>query len=107
MSHAGHALRHSSQLKLVMKSSAGVLSSSVAVEQWMGVRVRLNSRIKSFENKRIVVSSTEHIGYDMSVIKVQNSTEIELVYCNSFVPFELSYIGQLFLIWFLYIELAV
>lgn len=44
--YTGHALCHPSLLEFVVKDSAGVLETSVAMEQWMSIRVSLNSLSK-------------------------------------------------------------
>ena len=58
VSHTGHALRHSGLYKFVMEYSACVLEASVVVEQRMGIRVGLNSFVKSLEYKGIVIALT-------------------------------------------------
>ena len=103
----GHTLRHPRLLELMVKGSAGVLEAPVAVEQRMGIRVGLNSLVKGFVDKRVIIMFTECIGHDTPVIQIQNGAQVKLVYRNSFVPFELRYIGQPFFVGFVRIELAV
>ena len=51
MAHTRHTLRHPSLLELVVKSSAGILVTSVAVKQGMCVWIGQNSFIKGLINK--------------------------------------------------------
>ena len=66
----------------------------------MGIRVFLNSFIKGFVNKRIIIVLTEHIGHDTPVTEIQNGTQIEFMYLNALIPFKFCHIGKPFLIWF-------
>ena len=88
--HAGHALHHSRLYELLVECSACILVASVAVEQRMCVRVELNSPVKGLEYERIVIALTQRIGHDAPVTEVQNSAQIELMYLNTLIPFELS-----------------
>ena len=63
--HTGHTLRHPRLHKLLVEGPVGILKSSVAMEQGMCIRIGLNRLVKGFENQRIVVAITEHIGYDV------------------------------------------
>lgn len=105
--YTGHALRHPCLLELAVKGSAGVLEPSVTMEQGVSVRIGLNSLVKGFIDKRVVVALTEHIGHDTPVAKVKDGTQIELVYGRALVPFELGHVGQPFLIGLVCIKLAV
>ena len=73
----------------------------------MSLRICLNSPVKGFVNKWIVIVFTQHIRHDTSVTEIQNGAQIELMYLNAFLPFELCYIGEPFFIRFFCIELAV
>ena len=88
--HTGHALHHSRLYELLVECSACILVASVAVEQRMCVRVELNSPVKGLEYERIVIALTQCIGHDAPVTEVQNSAQIELMYLNTLIPFELS-----------------
>ena len=88
-----HTLRHPSSLKFVMKSSAGILEPSVTMEQGVNIWIGLNGLIKGFVDKRIAIAITQHIGHYTSIIEIQYGTQIELVYCTFFIPFEFSHIG--------------
>ena len=58
-------------------------------------------------NEWIIVPFAENIGHDTPVTEIQDGTQIELMYLNAIIPFELRHIGQPFLIRFLCMELAV
>ena len=107
MAHTRHTLCHPGLLELVVKSSAGILVSSVAMKQGMCVWIGPNSFIKGLINKRIVVVFAQHIGHDAPVTKIQNGAQIELVSLNTLIPSKLSHIGEPFLVGFRSIELAV
>lgn len=107
MAHTRHTLCHPGLLELVVKSSAGILVSSVAMKQGMCVWIVPNSFIKGLINKRIVVVFAQHIGHDAPVTKIQNGAQIELVSLNTLIPSKLSHIGEPFLVGFRSIELAV
>ena len=98
--HTGHTL--TSLYEFVVECSACVLEASIAVEQRMGIRVCLNSLVKGFVNEW-----TQHKGHDTPVTEIQNGAQIEFMYLDAFVPFELHHIGKPFLIRLLRIELAV
>lgn len=105
--YTGHALGHASLYEFVVECSASILEPSVAVEQGMGVWVGLHSLVKGLVDKRIVIAFTDHIGHDTPVTEVQDGAQIELMYLNALIPFELRHIGKPFLIGFVCIELAV
>ena len=105
--YTGHTLCHSSLYEFVVERSACVLEASITVEQGMGIRVCLNSFVKGFVNKWIIIMLTEHIGHDTPVTEIQNGTQIEFMYLNALIPFEFCHIGKPFLIWFLRVELSV
>ena len=107
LGYTGHTLRHTCFLQLVVEGTVGILKTSVAVEQWMCVGIRFYRTVKGLEYQRIVVAVTNHIGNDPAVVEVQNGAEIDLVYFNTLVPFELRYIRQPLFIWFICMEVAV
>ena len=94
MGHTGHTLRHPRLHKLLVEGPVGILKSSVAMEQGMCIRIGLNRLVKGFENQRIVVALTKHIGHDAPVTEIQNGAQIELVRLRSLIPFELCCIGE-------------
>ena len=73
----------------------------------MGIRDGLNSLMEGLVNEWIIVPFAENIGHDTPVTEIQDGTQIELMYLNALIPFELRHIGQTFLIRFLCMELAV
>ena len=105
--NTGHTLRHSSLYELVMEYPAGVLVSSVAMEQGMCVWIGSNCLVKGFENQWIVVALTKHIGHDASVTEVQNGAQVELMDFGSLIPLEFCYIGEPLLVGLCSIELPV
>ena len=107
LGHTRHALLHTSFLQLVMEGSVGILKASVAVEQGMSDGIGFYGPVKGLENQRIVISVTYHIGNNTTVIEIKNRTEIYLVYLDACIPFELCYISQPLLIWFVCMEVAV
>ena len=96
--NAGHTLRHSGLYKFVVEGTVGILKSSVAVKQGMCVRIGLNYLVEGFENQRIVVALTKHIGHDAPVTEIQNGAQIEFVNLGSLIPLEFCYIGEPLLI---------
>jgi len=105
--YTGHTLCHSSLYEFMVEQSACVLETSITMEQGMGIWVCLNSFIKGFVNKWIIIVLTEHIGHDTPVTEIQDGTQIEFMYLNALIPFEFCHIGKPFLIWFLRVELSV
>ena len=73
----------------------------------MGIRDGLNSLMEGLVNEWIIVPFAENIGHDTPVTEIPDGTQIELMYLNALIPFELRHIGQPFLIRFLCMELAV
>lgn len=105
--HPGHALAHTCLHEFVVEYSAGVLITSIAMKKRVRLWISTNGLVKGLIDKGIIVAVTHHIGNNSSVIKVQDGTQIELMYLNAFIPFELSYIGKPFLVRLFCIELAV
>ena len=107
MGNTGHTLHHSGLYKSVVKGTVGILKTSVTMEQGMCVRIRLNRLVKGFENQRIIVAFTEHIGHDAPVAEIQNGAQIEFVYLGSLIPLEFCYIGKPLLVGLCSIELPI
>ena len=105
--HARHALSHARLFKFVMKCPIRVLKTSVTVEQWMRVRIQLNRFVEGFVNQRVIVAFPDDISDDTSVAKIENGTEVELVYFDTLIPFELSHVGKPLLVGLVGTELAV
>ena len=91
----------------MIKSFSSALEPPVTVKQRMGIRAGLYSLIKNFVDKRIIIAFAKRIRHDTPIIQVENGAEVELVYRNSFIPFELCYISQLFFVRFVRMELMV
>ena len=105
--YAGHALYHTGLFQLVVKGSAGVLESPVAVEERMRVRVGRNCPVQGLENQRVIVAFTDHIRHDAPVAQIENGAEIELMYRDPFIPFEFRHIREPFLVGLVRVELPV
>ena len=60
----------------------------------MSIRVFLDSLVKCFEYKRVIIPVADHVGNDAPVIEIQNCTEIDLVDFDTLIPFELRYICE-------------
>lgn len=73
----------------------------------MSVRIGFHSPIKGLVDKRVIIALTEHIGHDAPVAKVKDGAEIELVYGNTLVPFELRHVSKPFLIGLVRVKLAI
>ena len=73
----------------------------------MGIWIRFNRLVKGFIHKWVVIMFTEYIGHNTSVTEIQDCAQIELVYHDPLIPFELGYISKPLLVWFVCIELAV
>ena len=82
--------------EFVVECSVCILKASVTVEQGVSTWICLYSLIKGFEYKRVIVAFTNDIGHNTPIIEIQNGTEIDFMYFNTFIPFELGYIGQPF-----------
>ena len=107
MGNTGHTLCHSGLCKFVVEGTVGILKTSVAMKQGMCVRIGLNRLVEGFENQRIVVALTKHIGHDAPVTEIQNGTQIEFVYLSSLIPLEFCYIGKPLLVGLCSMELPV
>lgn len=105
--NAGHALCHSGIQQLFVEGSAGVLESSVTVEQWVCIRIFQNSLIQRIENEFVVVSVPNNVADDSPVTQIKNRTQIELVDDWAFIPLKLCYIGQPLFVWTTCPELSV
>ena len=94
----GHALDHAGLGQHTVERAVRVLETSVAVAQWMCIRFSNNRCPKSIKYQRIVIGVPDHIADNPSVIQIQDSTEIYLLYFNANVVFEFSNISQPFLV---------
>ena len=70
------------------------MKTPVAMEQRMGTGIGFHGPVKGLKDQGIIVTVTDHKGNNTTVIEIQDGTEIDLVYLDAFIPFELCYIGQ-------------
>jgi len=94
----GHTLGHAGFSQHMVECSVRILETSVAVAQWMRVRVCGNCCPECVKHQRIVIGISDHIADNSSVIQIQNGTEIYLLYLNANVVLEFSNISQPFLV---------
>ena len=73
----------------------------------MRTRVFLQRVVKGLEYQGIVVSVTKYIGNDSAVTQVKDCTQVNLVYCNPFIPFELCNICEPFLVEIICMEITI
>ena len=99
VSHTGHTLCHSRRFQLCMESAVCVLVTSIAVEQRMCIRISSNSRIEGVKHKCVIIAIPNNKCRNPSVIEIEDSAQIDLVYLNSFIPLEFRYIRKPLLIW--------
>ena len=58
MSHARYTLRHTSIQQFLVKGSAGVLVSTITVEQQVRIWIFLNDLVKDVKDQFVVISVT-------------------------------------------------
>lgn len=97
--NTGHTLCHPGIQQFLVEGSAGVLESTVAVDQRVCIRIFKNSFIKRVKNQLVVISVTNNIADDSPVTRIEDRTQIELVDNWAFIPLELCHIGQPLFIW--------
>ena len=107
LGHAGHALRHTGLLQLVMEGTVGVLKTSVTMKERMRIGIGLYGSVEGLEYQWIVIPVAYHISDNATVIEVEDRAEINLVYLDALIPFELCYIGQPFFVRLVRMEVAV
>ena len=90
-----------------MEGAVGILKTTIAMEQRVGIMIRLYSTVKGLENQWVVIAITYDISNKATVIEIQDCTEIYFVYLNTLIPFELRNVGKPFLVGLVRIELAV
>ena len=78
----------------MVKRSVGVLKPSVAMKDWMCVRILLYRLTECVIDKFFIVFITYHLGDNSSVIEVEVGAEINFVNGAVFNPFEFGYIGK-------------
>lgn len=89
--NTGHTLCHPGIQQFLVEGSAGVLESTVAVEQRVCIRIFQNSFIKRVKNQLVVISVTNNIADDSPVTQIENRTQIELVDNWTCIPLELRF----------------
>ena len=97
--NTGHTLRHSGIQQLLVESSAGVLESTVTVEQWVSIWIFQNSFMKRIKNQLVVIPVTNNIADNSPVTQIEDRAQIELVDNRAFIPLKLCHIGQPLFIW--------
>ena len=97
--NTGHTLCHPGIQQFLVEGFAGVLESTVAVEQRVCIRIFQNSFIKRVKNQLVVISVTINIADDSPVTQIENRTQIEFVDDRIFIPLKLCHIGQPLFIW--------
>ena len=107
LSHAGHALLHAGFLQFVMECAIGVLKAPVTMKQRMSVRIGFYGPVEGLKNQGVVIPVTYDMGNNTAIIEIQDRAEIDLVYLDALIPFELCYIGQPFLIRLVRMEVAI
>ena len=68
------------------------------MKQRMRIRIGVHGSGKGLKNQRVVIPVSDHIGNNATVIKVEDRAEVNLVYLNALIPFELSNICEPFLV---------
>ena len=89
-----HTLRHTGFFQHMVKGAVCVLETAVTVEQRMCIWVSLHCGLECIEHNGIVIVFTNNIRNNTSVVQVKDSTQIDFVDFNTFVPFELRNIRK-------------
>ena len=98
MGYTGHTLGHSLFFQFVMEIPVRILKASIAMEQRMGIWIGFYRLVQSLEYQWIVVTLTNDKGYDSSIVKVKDGTQVQFMYHRPLIPLEFCDIGQPFLI---------
>ena len=72
--NTGHTLSHPGIQQFLVEGSAGVLESTVAVEQRVCIRIFQNSFIKRVKNQLVVISVTNNIADDSVLLPADKRT---------------------------------
>lgn len=107
LSHTRHALLHAGFLQFVMEGAIGILKAPITMKQRMSVRIGFHGPVKGLKNQGIVIPVTYDMGNNTTVIEIQDRAEIDLVYLEALIPFELCNIGKPLLIWLVRVEVSV
>lgn len=70
----------------MMEGVIGILKASVAMKDGMGIGISFNCLPECVKDEWVVITVTDHIGDDASVIQVQYGAEIKFVDDRSFIP---------------------
>lgn len=97
--NTGHTLRHTGIQQLLVEGSAGVLESTIAVEQRMRIWIFQNGFVKGIKDQLVVISVAENVADNSAITQVKDCTQIELVDNWTFIPLKLCHIGQPLFIW--------
>ena len=101
-----HTLDHPGVCQFCVEDIAGILEATVAVEDWMSVRICRYRHVKGVKYQWIVVPVPNHIRNNAPVTEIQNRAQIQLVFLFSAVPLEFGDVGQPFLIRFFRVEVT-
>ena len=107
MPDPGHGLPHTLLFEFALEHLTGVLEASVAVEDWLCIRITLDGLFISIEYQLIVISGTYNPGDRIQVIQIKDRTQIELVYSRPLIPLEFRHIRCPFFIGCFGIEISV
>jgi len=67
--NTGHAMRHAGLVQLGFECLAGILESSVAMEDGMCIRVLAYGEVKGVEHQLVVVARSGHFSFRFSAVK--------------------------------------
>lgn len=107
LAHPGHTLGHASRSQLVVEHLRCILEAPVAMEQRVCVRIVSHGFVEGLVYQSAVICIPNDCRNDSTVIQVQDSTEIDLMYHWTNIILELGHIRQPFLIGPVCMELAV
>ena len=79
----------------------------LTMKQRMSVRIGFYGPVEGLKNQGVVIPVTYDMGNNTAIIEIQDRAEIDLVYLDALIPFELCYIGQPFLIRLVRMEVAI
>ncbi len=72
--NSGHTLDHLCLIQFCAEDLAGVLETTVTVEQRMRIGILCNGFVECIKYQLVVVTEADLVCYDPSVIQVKNST---------------------------------
>ena len=95
-SNTGHTLDHTRFNKLLVENLVCVLESSVAMEDWLCIRIKTSRFIKCCENQFIVVTVSYLVCNNASVLKVKYCRKVEFLYLRTNLILKLRNVGKPF-----------